>query len=117
MAARKGSDPAPRWRELVEQIEDARRRYHVDDSATLSDAEYDLLFRELLALEEVNPELASADSPTQRVGGERSDMFEPVEHLQRMLSLDNAFSVDELATWSERIERDLGSVPSMLCEL
>ncbi len=117
MAATEAPDPVARWRVLVEQIEDARRRYYVDDAATLSDAEYDVLFRELEALEAAHPELVSADSPTQAVGGERSDMFEPVEHLQRMLSLDNAFSLDELDTWSERIERDLGSVPSMLCEL
>jgi DNA ligase (NAD+) len=117
VAASKAPRPSARWRALVEQIEDARRRYHVDDAATLSDAEYDVLFRELEALEAANPELVSADSPTQAVGGERSDMFEPVEHLQRMLSLDNAFSLDELGSWSERIERDLGSVPSMLCEL
>jgi DNA ligase (NAD+) len=117
VVARKGSDPAQRWRELVEQIEDARRRYYVDDAATLSDAEYDVLFRELEALEAEHPELVSADSPTQAVGGERSDLFEPVEHLQRMLSLDNAFSLDELAVWADRIERDLGSVPEILCEL
>ena len=83
---------AQRWRELVDVIDDARRRYYVHDAATLSDAEYDEYYRELEALEAAYPELVSADSPTQSVGGERSDMFEPVEHLQRMLSLDNAFS-------------------------
>ena len=110
-------DPAARWRELVELIDDARRRYYVDDTPTLSDAEYDVLFRELEELEAANPELVSADSPTQAVGGEASQLFAPVEHLQRMLSLDNAFSLDELDVWAARIERDLGSVPSMLCEL
>jgi len=112
-----GAGPAVRWRELVELIDDARRRYHVDDSATLSDAEYDVLFRELEALEAEHPELVSADSPTQSVGGEASAMFAPVEHLQRLLSLDNAFSADELAAWAARLERDLGSVPELLCEL
>jgi DNA ligase (NAD+) len=111
------ADPAARWRELVEQVEDARRRYYVEDSATLSDAEYDALFRELEALEAQHPELVSADSPTQAVGGERSEMFEPVEHLQRMLSLDNAFSAEELEAWAARLEKDLGAVPSLLCEL
>lgn len=106
-----------RWRELVDIIEDARRRYYVHDAATLSDVEYDEYYRELEALETSYPELVSADSPTQSVGGERSDMFEPVEHLQRMLSLDNAFSEGELAAWAARVERDLGSMPSMLCEL
>ena len=112
-----GSDPAARWRELVELIDDARRRYYVDDAATLSDADYDVLFRELEALEAANPELVSADSPTQSVGGEASGMFAPVEHLQRLLSLDNAFSPEELEAWAARLERDLGSVPEMICEL
>jgi len=112
-----GADVAARWRELVEQIEGARTRYYVDDAPTLSDAEYDVLFRELEALEAAHPELVSQDSPTQSVGGEASGMFTPVEHLQRMLSLDNAFSLEELDTWAGRIEKDLGSVPSMLCEL
>jgi DNA ligase (NAD+) len=115
--ARGGAEPAARWRELVELIDDARRRYYVDDAATLSDAEYDVLFRELEALEAANPELVSADSPTQSVGGEASGMFTPVEHLQRLLSLDNAFSAEELEAWAARVERDLGSVPEMLCEL
>ena len=102
MAAKK-PDPAARWRELVELVEDARRRYYVDDAATLSDAEYDAFFRELEALEAAHPELVSADSPTQSVGGEASGMFAPVEHLQRLLSLDNAFSADELAAWAARV--------------
>ena len=114
---RSQADPAARWRELVEQIDEARRRYYVDDAATLSDAEYDELFRELEALEAAHPELVSADSPTQSVGGEASGMFAPVEHLQRLLSLDNAFSAEELAAWAARLERDLGSVPELLCEL
>jgi len=112
-----GTDPAARWRELVELIDEARRRYYGDDAATLSDAEYDVLFRELEALEAAHPELVSADSPTQSVGGEASGMFAPVEHLQRLLSLDNAFSAEELETWIGRIERDLGAVPDLLCEL
>jgi DNA ligase (NAD+) len=111
------ADVVARWRELVELIEDARRRYYVEDAPTLSDAEYDVAYRELEALEAAHPELVSADSPTQAVGGERAEMFDPVEHLQRMLSLDNAFSTDELAAWVARVEKDLGSVPAMLCEL
>ena len=112
-----GQAAAARWRELVEIVEDARQRYYVSDAPTLSDVEYDAFFRELEELEAAHPELVSADSPTQAVGGERSEMFEPVEHLQRLLSLDNAFSSDELAGWSARVEKDLGSVPSLLCEL
>jgi len=110
-------DPVVRWRELVDIVEDARQRYYVHDSATLSDVEYDASFRELELLELAHPELVSADSPTQAVGGERSEMFEPVEHLQRLLSLDNAFSAEELAAWAGRLERELGSLPSLLCEL
>lgn len=110
-------DPVVRWRELVDIVEDARQRYYVHDSATLSDVEYDAIFRELELLELAHPELVSADSPTQAVGGERSEMFEPVEHLQRLLSLDNAFSAEELAAWAGRLERELGSLPSLLCEL
>jgi DNA ligase (NAD+) len=111
------TDPAARWRELAEVVEEARRRYYVDDAPTLSDAEYDAAYRELEELEAEHPELVSADSPTQAVGGEASSMFAPVEHLQRLLSLDNAFSAGELGAWAARIERDLGELPAMLCEL
>jgi len=115
------SGPSPadrsRWEELVAQIEQARYEYYQQDAPTLSDAEYDALFVQLVALEEQFPELQKADSPTQTVGGEASEMFEPVEHLERMMSLDNAFGLEEFATWAARIERDLGEVPQMLCEL
>ncbi len=110
-------DPAARWRELATLVEEARQLYYLHDAPTLSDVEYDAIYRELEELESAHPELASADSPTAVVGGERSEMFEPVEHLQRMLSLDNAFSAEELAAWAGRVERDLGHVPPLLCEL
>ena len=106
-----------RWVELVEQIEDARSRYYLKDAPTIGDDEYDALFRELVELEETNPELVTADSPTQTVGGARAEMFEPVEHLVRMMSLDNAFGVEELRAWAARVEKDLGSIPNLLCEL
>ena len=106
-----------RWAELAEVIDDARRRYYVDDAPTLSDDEYDRAYRELVELEQRFPELASADSPTQSVGGARSEMFDPVEHLQRLLSLDNAFSIDEVAAWASRVEGSVGELPSLLCEL
>ena len=74
--------------------------------------------RELQGLEEQYPELRTPDSPTQRVGGAYSTEFTPVEHLERMLSLDNAFDDDELAAWAERVERDAGAEPlRYLCEL
>ena len=106
-----------RWDELVDEIEAARDRYYQQDAPTLSDVEYDALYRELVDLETRHPELAGADSPTQTVGGARSEMFEPVEHLQRLLSLDNAFSLEEVDAWAGRVERELGQVPPLLCEL
>jgi DNA ligase (NAD+) len=105
------------WQSLVEQIEDARLRYYQKDAPTIGDDEYDNLYRELVALEESFPQLVTADSPTQTVGGSRDQMFEPVEHLMRMLSLDNAFGDEELTLWAARLEKDLGALPELLCEL
>ena len=73
-----------RWTELVDAINAARERYYDKDAPTISDEEYDALFRELVDLEAKHPELVSGESPTQSVGGARSEMFEPVEHLERM---------------------------------
>ncbi|MEZ5116189.1 MAG: NAD-dependent DNA ligase LigA [Candidatus Nanopelagicales bacterium] len=124
------ADPAPapadarvpeaaraRWRELVDVVEQARTRYYQQDAPTLSDEEYDRLFRELQDLEREHPQLAGGDSPTQTVGGRRSEMFEPVTHLERMYSLDNAFSVEELQSWAGRVEREVGTFPPVICEL
>ena len=109
--------PRERWTTLVDAINAARTAYYQQDAPTLSDAEYDALYTELVALESQHPELVSGESPTQTVGGHRSEMFEPVEHLQRMYSLDNAFSVEDLDAWLDRVESGLGALPSMLCEL
>lgn len=106
-----------RWEQLAAAVEQARFEYYQKDAPRLSDAEYDAMFQELQALEQKFPELQKADSPTQTVGGARSDMFEPVEHLERMMSLDNAFGLAEFDAWVGRVERDLGAVPPMLCEL
>ena len=106
-----------RWTELVDAINAARERYYDKDAPTISDEEYDILFRELVDLEAKYPELVSGESPTQSVGGARSEMFEPVEHLERMYSLDNAFSVEEVQAWADRIEKAIGTVPPLLCEL
>ena len=73
------------------------------DSPTISDAEYDALMRELRELEDRYPELRTPDSPTQKVGGAISTEFTPVEHLERLLSLDNAFSAEELDAWGARV--------------
>ena len=92
-----------RHRALSEEIEDARWRYFVLDDPTLDDADYDRRLRELQGLEEEFPELRTPDSPTQKVGGAVSTEFTAVDHLQRMESLDNAFSYDELASWHARL--------------
>ncbi|MGN6780176.1 MAG: NAD-dependent DNA ligase LigA [Marmoricola sp.] len=102
---------------IAEKVEDARWRYYVLDDPTLSDAEFDRLMRRLEELEEAHPELRTPDSPTQKVGGAVATEFTAVDHLQRMESLDNGFSVAEVAAWAERIARDGVRVPAYLCEL
>ncbi len=110
-------DARVRWTELVDRINQARAEYYQRDAPTLSDTEYDELYRELAALEQEWPHLVSGESPTQTVGGQRAEMFEPVEHLQRLYSLDNAFDDDELGAWLDRVEKGLGRIPDLLCEL
>jgi DNA ligase (NAD+) len=105
-----------RHAELSALITEARHRYYVLDAPTISDAEFDATMRELEGLEESFPELRTPDSPTQQVGGSVSTLFTPVEHLQRLLSLDNSFSADELDAWAERAARGGGTGP-YLCEL
>jgi DNA ligase (NAD+) len=91
--------------------------YHVLDRPEISDAEYDELTGELKALEGRFPELITADSPTQRVGARASELFAPAEHLSPMLSLDNAFSREELEAWGKRLERAVGKEIDFVCEL
>jgi DNA ligase (NAD+) len=102
---------------ISQQIDEDAYRYYVLDDPTASDSEYDLRMRRLQALEDEFPDLRTPSSPTQRVGGTYSTLFTPVDHLERMLSLDNAFSIDELAAWATRVERDTGATPAYLCEL
>ena len=92
--------------ELAKLIDEHQYRYYVLDAPTASDAEYDALLRELTALEGTYPSLRTADSPTQRVGGTYSTTFATVEHLERMLSLDNVFDDSELTAWVDRVRRD-----------
>ena len=106
-----------RHQDVAEQVEDHRWRYYVLDRPTASDAEFDTLMRELEALEERYPDLRTPDSPTQKVGGAVSTEFTPVEHRERMMSLDNAFSEEELAAWVARIEREEARDAEFLCEL
>ena len=113
-----GAPPAARERHaaLAKEVEDHRYRYFVLDSPTISDAEFDRLMRQLQELEEEYPALRTPDSPTQQVGGTYSTQFTPVEHIERMLSLDNAFSEEELAAWVQRVEREAGGEVAYLCE-
>ena len=111
-------DPVARIEELRAEIRLHNHRYYVLDAPTVSDAEWDDLMRELRALEEEHPDLVTPDSPTQRVGTDASTLFAPVTHLQRMFSLDNAESHEDMAAWEERLERVLGRAPSAYsCEL
>ncbi|MFZ0756821.1 MAG: NAD-dependent DNA ligase LigA [Trebonia sp.] len=105
-----------RHAELSEKLRDAQYRYYVLDAPTIADIEYDTDMRALEALEEQFPELRTPDSPTQNVGGGLSTLFTPVEHLERLLSLDNVFSEEEFAAWADRAAR-LGGAGPYLCEL
>ncbi|MBO0802185.1 MAG: NAD-dependent DNA ligase LigA [Nocardiopsaceae bacterium] len=105
-----------RHAELSEKLLDAKYRYYVLDSPTISDAEYDADMRGLEALEEEFPELRTPDSPSQQVGAPISTLFTPVEHLERMLSLDNVFSAGEFSEWADRAASRGGTGP-YLCEL
>jgi DNA ligase (NAD+) len=107
-----------RWETLAEQVREAQFAYYVRDAPSMSDGEFDTLLRELQGLEETYPSLRVPDSPTQLVGGTFSTDFTTHDHLERMLSLDNAFNEDELVTWAERVERDAGGAEvHYLCEL
>ena len=98
---------AERAAELREQLEHHNRLYYVLDDPEISDADYDALLHELRDLESEHPELRTPDSPTQRVGGQPLEKFEPVQHLQPMLSLGNARNEDELRAWLTRTENRL----------
>jgi DNA ligase (NAD+) len=111
------SDARKRVEELHELINHHSHRYHVLDQPEISDFDYDRLVQELQGLEAEYPELITADSPTQRVGGVPADLFAPVAHRAPMLSLDNAFSYEELTAWGKRVERGIGAGAQFVCEL
>ena len=107
-----------RWTDLADQVNAHRFAYYVRDAPTVSDGEFDALLRELEQLEAEHPGLRRSDSPTQVVGGTFSTDFTAVDHLERMLSLDNVFSPDELRAWADRVVRDAhGADLHWLCEL
>ena len=102
---------------LRQELDHHSRQYHVLDAPEITDAEYDHLFRELVDLESAYPELQTVDSPTQRVGGEPAATFTKVSHRTPMLSLNNAFSPDEVRDFGVRVERAIGKVSGYVCEL
>src|SRR3989440_1720625 len=118
--AQAGAEPPAVARErhaaISAEIDDNAYRYYILNAPTISDGEYDALMRELTRLEDEYPALRTPQSPTQRVAGTFSTLFTPVQHAERMLSLDNVFNVDDLAGWAERVERDAGGPVSYLCE-
>src|SRR5438105_14390745 len=104
-------DSAARANELRTRLREASHRYYVLDAPTLSDAEYDRLFRELEELEKAHPELATPDSPTQRVGAAPSEKFAKVTHRRQMMSLANAMSDEELVAFDAPVHRLRGGEP------
>ena len=112
------ADVRRRWQELADEVRGHQFRYYVRDAPIISDAEFDKLLRELQALEDQHPELRTPDSPTQLVGGAGfATDFTSADHLERMLSLDNVFTPEELAAWAARIDDEIGDDAHYLCEL
>ncbi|NHC13472.1 NAD-dependent DNA ligase LigA [Motilibacter sp. E257] len=111
-------DARARHAQLSQELDEHAYRYYVLDRPSVSDAEYDRLMRELQALEDAHPSLRTPDSPTQKVAGSYSTLFTPVEHLERMMSLDNVFGDEELSAWAQRVVREVGEGEARwLCEL
>jgi len=102
--------------ELTKEIRDHQFRYYVLDEPTITDAQFDVLLVELKKLEDTNPELREADSPTLGIGGGFSTGFEQRDHIEKMMSLDNVFDTDELTGWFDRVEKE-AKTPTYLCEL
>ncbi|MFN2465477.1 MAG: NAD-dependent DNA ligase LigA [Candidatus Dormibacteria bacterium] len=110
-------EPAARAAQLREELERHNHSYYVLDQPTISDYEWDMLFRELSDLEALHPELRTTDSPTQRVGGTPRDAFSKVKHRRPMLSLANAFSHDEMRAWHKRVVNGVGENVRYVTEL
>ena len=102
--------------ELINEIRDHQFKYYVLDKPTITDARFDELLGKLQVLEDKYPELREADSPTQHVGGGFSTQFEQRDHIEKMMSLDNVFDLSELATWFDRVEKEVPA-PMYLCEV
>ncbi|TSE01257.1 NAD-dependent DNA ligase LigA [Skermania sp. ID1734] len=108
-----------RWQQLAEEVREHQFRYYVRDAPIISDGEFDQLLNQLIALEEQYPDLRTPDSPTQLVGGGFATDFTAVDHLERMLSLDNVFDEESLRAWCRRVEVEAGTDPALhyLCEV
>jgi DNA ligase (NAD+) len=102
--------------ELTQEIRDHQFKYYVLDSPSITDAAFDTLLKELEALEAKHPELLEPDSPSLGVGGGFATTFDQHDHIEKMMSLDNVFDSEELATWFDRVEKDSAN-PEYLCEL
>ncbi|WP_285506760.1 NAD-dependent DNA ligase LigA [Actinokineospora sp. NBRC 105648] len=111
------ADERERHARLAEELLGHQFRYYVLDSPTISDGEFDTLLRELEAIEGRHPALVTPESPSQRVGGTFATEFVAVDHLERMLSLDNSFDLDELGAWVDRVVKEVGDAAHYLCEL
>jgi DNA ligase (NAD+) len=110
-------DARSRHRDLSEELDKYAFAYYVLDQPLTSDGQYDELMGELKTIEAAHPALVTPDSPSQKVNGGFAATFAPVQHLERMQSLDNAFSREELDAWAARVEREVGNAASFLCEL
>ncbi len=110
-------EPAERAEALRAELEYHNRRYYELDDPEISDAAYDSLMRELLALEESYPDLRTPESPTQKVGGAPSTLFAEARHQQPMMSLDNATTFEDLQAWAKRMERFISGDVAFTCEL
>ncbi|MEB3023158.1 NAD-dependent DNA ligase LigA [[Mycobacterium] crassicus] len=111
-------DVRRQWHDLADEVREHQFRYYVKDAPIITDGDFDELFNRLLALEGAHPELRTADSPTQLVGGAGfTTDFAPAEHLERMLSLEDVFSPDELMAWAGRVRGEIGGDTAYLCEL
>ena len=102
--------------ELTQEIRDHQFKYYVLDAPTITDAQFDVLLKELQALEAKHPELLEPDSPSLGVGGGFATSFAQHDHIEKMMSLDNVFDADELNSWFDRVEKD-SPAPNYLCEL
>ncbi|QDP80993.1 NAD-dependent DNA ligase LigA [Nocardia otitidiscaviarum] len=110
-------DERVEWQRLAEEVRDHQFRYYVRDAPIISDGEFDKLFQRLEALEEAHPDLRTPDSPTQLVGGGFTTEFAPVDHLERMYSLDNVFNDEEMRQWIGRVEAETGPDIQYVCEV